>query len=54
MLEKQAITETGESPEGFYSQMFLVPKKDGRQRPVINLKRLNQSVKTKHWKVFTC
>ena len=33
----------------FYSQMFLVPKKDGRHRLVINLKRLNQSVKTEHF-----
>ena len=51
MLDKQAISETGDSPQGFYSQMFLVPKKDGRQRPVINLKRLNQSVKTEHFKM---
>ena len=48
MLEKQAIPQ---NPEGFYSQMFLVQKKDGRQRPVINLKRLNQSVKTEHFKM---
>ena len=51
MLDKQAITEIESCPEGFYSQMFLVPKKDGRQRPVINLKRLNQSVKTEHFKM---
>ena len=51
MLGKQAISEIESSPEGFYSQMFLVPKKDGRQRPVINLKRLNQSVKTEHFKM---
>ena len=47
-LDKQAISE---GPEGFYSQMFLVPKKDGRQRTAINLKRLNQSVKTEHFKM---
>ena len=51
MLDKQAISRAGESSENFYSQMFLVPKKDGRQRPVINLKRLNQSVKTEHFKM---
>ena len=51
MLDKQAISSTEEGPEDFYSQMFLVPKKYGRQRPVINLKRLNQSVKTEHFKM---
>ena len=52
MLDKQAISKVKmNSPQGFYSQMFLVPKKDGRQRPVINLKRLNQSVKTEHFKM---
>ena len=40
MLDKQAISEIESSTGGF--QMLLVPKKDGRQRPVINLKRLNQ------------
>jgi len=51
MLSKHAISEIGSTHEGFFSQMFLVPKKDGRQRPVINLKRLNQSVKTEHFKM---
>ena len=40
-----------DNPEGFYSQMFLVPKKDDQQRPVINLKRLNWSVITEHFKI---
>ena len=39
MLDKRAITELVDNPEGFYSQMFLVPKKDGQQRPVINLRK---------------
>ncbi len=34
-----------------YSQLFLVPKKDGGQRPVINSKKLNSFVKTKHFKM---
>ena len=50
MLDKQAISSTEDGPEGF-SQMFLVPKKDGRQRPEIDLQRLNQSVKTEHFKM---
>ena len=51
MLGKQAISQSPDNPQGFYSQMFLVPKKDGRQRPVINLKKLNLSVKTEYFKM---
>ena len=35
----------------FVSQIFLVEKKDGGQRPVVNLKRLNCYVKTEHFKM---
>lgn len=31
--------------------MFLVPKEDGRQRPMIHLKSLNEFVKTEHFKM---
>ena len=31
--------------------MFIVPKKDGGQRPVINLKYLNKFVKSEHFKM---
>ncbi len=53
MQSKQAISVLPQtkSNEGFYSQLFLVPKKDGNQRPVINLKRLNTFEKTKHFKM---
>ena len=37
--------------EGFYSTLFLVPKKDGGQRPVVNLKELNKFVATSHFKM---
>ncbi len=52
MLGKNAISQiSADTHLGFYSQMFLVPKKDGKQRPVINLKRLNHSVLTEHFKM---
>ena len=53
MLKKQAISETRERQRGsgFHSQLFLIPKKDGGQRPIINLKRLNAFVKTEHFKM---
>ncbi len=51
MQSKQAISETPQGDRGFYSQLFLVPKKDGNQRPVINLKKLNSFVRTEHFKM---
>jgi len=42
MLQKNAIEEVlGDPGLGFYSRIFLVPKKNGKLRPVIDLKRLN-------------
>jgi len=51
LLTKGAIVETIDSPRNYLSQIFLVEKKDGGQRPVINLKGLNQFVKTEHFKM---
>lgn len=51
MLNKQAISEVSNPRDSFVSQMFLVPKKGGGQRPVINLKHLNSFVKTEHFKM---
>ena len=46
MLSKGAITELSlkEMDQGFFSSLFLVPKKDGGMRPVINLKSLYEYV----------
>lgn len=51
LLQKGAILPQLESSEGFYSTLFLVPKKNGQMRPVINLKCLNQWVDAPHFKM---
>ena len=51
LLSKGAIVEATISKESFVSQIFLVEKKEGGQRPVINLKSLNNFVKTEHFKM---
>ena len=48
LINKGAIVETQVTPQSFVSQIFLVEKKDGGQRPVVNLKCLNRYVKTEH------
>ena len=53
LLGKGAITEVHNPQGGFYSNLFLVPKKDGGQRPVINLKALNSFIQTEHFKMDT-
>ena len=51
IMEKHAIEETTPRGHGFLSTIFLVLKKDGGQRPVINLKSLNKFVYTEHFKM---
>ena len=51
LLAKGATVETVGFPRNYVSQIFLVEKKDRGQRPVINLKGLNQFVKTEHFKM---
>ena len=36
---------------GFLLTIFLVPKKDGKMRPVINLRDLNSFITTTHFNV---
>ena len=52
MISKGAVTELQTLPVGgFLSTLFLVPKKDGGQRPVINLKKLNSFINASHFKM---
>jgi len=53
LLGKGAITQLRHplNHGGFYSTLFLVPKKGGQMRPVINLKRLNEWVIPQHFKM---
>ena len=53
MLNKGAIVQVDPSTRGFYSTFFLVPKKDGGQRPVLNLKGLNQFVNVRTFRMQT-
>ena len=52
LLGKGAVQVCNPVPqESFYSTLFLVPKKGGKIRPVINLKRLNEWVTPLHFKI---
>ena len=51
MLEKGAIQKVVPTRGQFLSNLFLVEKKDGGNRPVINLKNLNKFTPYKHFKM---
>ncbi len=51
LLNKGAIIPVIFSPTGFYSRMFLVPKKGGSFRPVIDLSQLNKFVVNEHFQM---
>ena len=50
LLSKGAITKSRNEGEQFISNIFLVQKKNGKFRPVINLRSLNQYVRYFHFK----
>ena len=53
LLSKNAIerVQKKDTMKGFYSTLFLVPKKNGKMRPVINLRPLNRYLVKKHFKM---
>ena len=54
LLRKRAV-ERVRNPGtlGFYSRLFLVPKKNGKLRPVIDLSLLNHYIHKQHFKMET-
>ena len=46
MVDENAISRVYKEQEGFQSQLFVVRKKDGGHRPIINLKKLNSFVQS--------
>ena len=52
LCHKGVVTELSTTPpDCFLSTLFLVPQKDGSQRPVIYLKNLNSFVEVPHFKM---
>ena len=50
LVLKQAISPIAAS-DGFFSPNFVVPRKDGGWRSVVNLKSLNQFIQNHHFKM---
>ncbi len=55
LLEKGAIemVPPALSESGFYSRYFLVPKKDGGLRPILDLRRLNHALMRRLFRMIT-
>lgn len=51
MISKGAIFEVDSCEDQFLSNIFLRPKKNGKMRPIINLKKLNKFISTPHFKM---
>ena len=51
LLAKRAIKQVTTQTLGSYSSLFVVPKKDGGWRPVIDLKSLNTYLRIPHFKM---
>ncbi|XDV20720.1 hypothetical protein PO909_025991 [Leuciscus waleckii] len=55
LLHKGAIEQVHPSlsESGFYSRCFLVPKKDGALRPILDLRHLNKALMRRPFKMIT-
>ncbi|KZS01755.1 Uncharacterized protein APZ42_001485, partial [Daphnia magna] len=51
LLAKQAIVEVTDGSHGFVCSLFVIPKKSGGFRPIVNLKPLNQFIQYEHFKM---
>ena len=51
MMEKKGHRCGTTRPEGFVSQIFLILKKDGGHRLVVNVKSLNKFIVEEHFKM---
>ncbi len=53
LLEKQVLEHTTTEHDEFCSNIFLVPKKNGTHRLILNLKQFNTAVEYHHFKMET-
>ena len=51
LLQKEAILKVNPTPRQFLSKLFIVPKKDGSSRPVVNLRPLNLFISKQRFKM---
>jgi hypothetical protein len=51
LLNKKVIVASSTEPGEYISPIFSVPKKDNKVRLILNLKRLNEHVKSSHFKM---
>lgn len=52
-MSKKAISVSNYEPGQFISNIFIVEKKNGKYRPVINLKKINEFIQYHHFKMET-
>ena len=53
LLEMKVLEEVEHCSEEFLSQIFVVPKKDGEYRMILNLKNFNENIDYHHFKMDT-